>query len=210
MLFLESVRRKALSGAQERPEPFFVLPPDGTLHVVHELARRKIQAFFAFLVHMVSVPEMFMAADHAKDPVEYLLPIPGTTITVAEHERAAEVIGVEEILPHHSFGGLVVLRGHTVYAKQTAALPMLLNTFCHLEAVQFHGLPVHPLHCNGIAFDPQNLRTFQICFRADEFLGIGLLLLPVNRPNLPQDSPDLCMAYGGIQCKVAVWYSDRP
>ena len=75
---------------------------------------------------------------------------------------------------------------------------MLLNTFCHLEAVQFYGLPVHPFHCDGIAFDPQNFRMFQLCFRADKFLGIGLLLLPVNRPNLPQDSPDLCMAYGGI------------
>ena len=70
--FLAGVCGKALSCTQERPEPFFILPPDGALHVIHELARCKIQAFLALLVHMVSVPEMLMATGHAKDPDEKL------------------------------------------------------------------------------------------------------------------------------------------
>lgn len=68
-----------------------------------------------------------------------------------------------------------------MYAKQAAALPMLFDTFCHLEVVQFHGLPVQSLHRDCIPFNPQDFRTLQVCFRADEFLCISLLLLPVHR-----------------------------
>ena len=96
LLFLACVCGKAFSCTQERPEPFFILPPDGTLHVIHELARCKIQAFLALLVHMVSVPEMLMATGHAKDPVEYLLPISGAALTVTEYETGAEVLGMTE------------------------------------------------------------------------------------------------------------------